>query len=161
MKLSDFRADENKVKDGIVKQFDTEGKCYIRVARHNNSKFQAALRQKLEPFKTFRRGKLADDVINKATHEAMAKCVLLEMVGFEDDFGDITGTKGSTIPDTYENRLKVLSSKNYEEFLDLVSSISMDFEMFKVNEEADDLGNSKTGSAGNGPGAEKKASSGK
>lgn len=159
MKLGDFRVDPEKVKEGVVRKFDAEGTCYIRVARMNNPKFEAEMRRLSEPYKTFRRSKVPEDVSNDIAKRAMAKYILLEMVGFEDDFGEITGKKGALIEDTFENRYKVLSSKHYDSFLEMVSTISLDFEAFKSETEAEDEGNSETTSDGSGRGDEKSDSS--
>lgn len=158
MKLSEYRVDEAKVQEGVVKVFDTDGKVYIRVARHNNPKYQADLRRRLEPYKNFRKNSIPDDVIDRETRKSVARTILLEMVGFQDDYGDITGAKGSVIPDTLENREKVLLNKNYDAFLDMISTVSMDFDSFKVQSEEEDVGNSESGSNGNGDGGEKKDS---
>lgn len=158
MKLSEYRTDETKIQEGVIRVFDTDGKVYIRVARHNNPKYQAGIRRRLDQYKNFRKSAIPDEVIDKETRKEMAKSILLEMVGFEDDFGDITGTKGAKIPDTLENREKVLLNKNYDAFLDMVSNVSMDFDAFKVESEEEDVGNSKGGSSGSGAGEKKKAS---
>lgn len=158
MKLSEYRTDETKISEGVVKKFDADGKVYIRVARHNNPKFQAGMRRRLDQYKSFRKNAIPDDVIDRETRKELARSVLLEMVGFEDDFGDITGTKGAVIPDTVENREKVLLNKSYDSFLDMVSNVSMDFDSFKVEAEQEDEGNSSSGSSGSGDGDEKKSS---
>lgn len=159
MKLSEFKVDTEKQEEGVVRNFDTEGKCYVRIAREGNSKYQKKLRKLLEPYKNTRRHKIPEEVMDGATKEAMAECILLEMVGFEDDTGDITGKKGSIIEDTFENRLKVLKHKDYGEFLNMVSTISLDFEQFKVEQVEEDEGKSAGSSSGTGPGVAKKASS--
>lgn len=160
MRLSDFRVDPEKVKEGVVRKFDVEGKCYVRVARMNNPKFEAEMRRLSEPYKTWRKSKVPEDVQNEIAKKAMAKFILLEMVGFEDDFGEITGTKGAVIEDTFENRLKVLMNKNYDTFLEMVSTISLDFDSFKSQTEDEELGNSPSPSDGSGHGDEKSDSSG-
>ena len=40
MKLSDFKVDVTKQNDGVVKNFDADGKVYIRVAREGNERYQ-------------------------------------------------------------------------------------------------------------------------
>ena len=158
MKLTDFKQDKSLATEGVVKNFDPDGKCYIRVARMNNPNFEAAMRRLSAPYKTFRKSKVPDAVSDDIAKKAMAEAILLEMVGFEDAAGDITGTKGAIIEDTYENRFKVLSHKDYGDFLEMIATISMDFESFKVQEQETDLGNSQSSSGGSGLGDEKKSS---
>ena len=141
MKLSQFKQDETKANEGVVRNFDTEGKCYIRVARANNPKFEKEIRTLSEPYKSFRKSKIPEKVMEEITKKAMAKCILLEMVGFEDGEGDIVGEKGAVIEDTFENRYKVLMHPAYKEFLEMISEISFDFNAFKVESEAEDEGN--------------------
>jgi hypothetical protein len=160
MKLSGFKQDATKITEGIVKKFDAEGKVYIRVGRHNNPKFEADLRKLMEPFKTFRKSRIPEDVVDKNTKIAFSRHILLEMVGFEDDLGDITGVKGSIIPDTEENRLKVLNHKDYQEFIDMVTNLSLDAEAFRVQVEESDMGKSETGPSGPTDGVVKSPSSG-
>lgn len=160
MKIGEFKVDTQKQEEGVVREFDAiPGKCYIRVAREGNTKYQKKLRKLLEPYKNTRRHKIPEDAMDDATKQAMAEHILLEMVGFEDDTGDITGKKGSIIEDTFENRLKVLKDKNYGEFINMVSAISLDFEQFKIDQIEEDEGNSDGSLSGTGPGAEKKVSS--
>ena len=159
MKLSDFKVDVTKQNDGVVKNFDADGKVYIRVAREGNERYQKKLRKLLEPYKKTRRSKVPAEAIDKFTKQAMAEFILLEMVGFTDDKGDITGKPGSVIEDTYENRLKVLEHEDYVEFINMISTISLDFDQFKVDQAEEDEEKSAGSLSGNGPGAEKKASS--
>lgn len=141
MKLSNFKTDATKANEGVVKEFGTTpGECYIRVARHNNPQFESKLRKLLEPYRTYRKSKVQDDVVEECTKRAMSEFILLNMVGFEDDTGDIVGTKGAVIEDTAENRYKVLSHPDYSDFLELVSSISSDSETFRVEQQAEELG---------------------
>lgn len=158
MKISGFKVDQDKAENGIVRKFDVDGKCYVRVARANNSQFESELRRQIEPYKNFRRSKVPTKIIDECTKKAMAKAILVEMVGFTDDKGDITGTPGAAIENTEENRFKVLSHKDYGDFLELVSSISGDFDSYKTESDEEDEGNFVPSSAGPGPGAKKKPS---
>lgn len=153
MKIGSFKQNEQKANEGVVHHMDDTGKCYIRVARFGNPLFEAEIRKLYAPYKSYRKSKMSEEIQERLTNQGIAKAILLEMVGFEDDAGDITGTKGAVIEDTYENRLKVLSNKNYSEFKDLVSAISLDFEQYKSQQEAEDEGKSESSSSGSGPGA--------
>jgi hypothetical protein len=141
MKLTEFKQDQKKATEGVLKYFDAEKKCYVRVARMNNPAFEAAMRRLTQPYKSFRKSKIPDRVADEIAKQAMAETILLEMVGFEDAAGDITGKAGSVIEDTYENRLAVLSHKDYSDFLEMISQISFDFDSYKAQEEAEELGN--------------------
>lgn len=139
MKLTEFKQDEKKAKEGVVRKF---GDAYIRVARANNPKYEKEIRKSLEQYKNHRRGKIPPEAIEDAVTNAVAKTVLLEMHGFTDDAGDITGTKGAVIEDNYENKVKVLRHPDYGEFRELVASISQDFNQFRVEDEEEEEGNS-------------------
>lgn len=154
MRLTKFKEDTQKVNEGVKQFMDETQTCWIVVARQNNPKFESELRRLLKAYKGMRRGKIPEDIIDNCTKQAMAKHILLEMVGFEDADGDITGNKGGVIEDTYENRLKVLKDKRYSEFVDLVSGISLDNELYRSETEEEDLGNSESSSPGPGPGDE-------
>lgn len=158
MKLTEFKQDAKKAAEGVVKYFDTDKKCYVRVARMNNPQFEAAMRRLTAPYKSFRKSKIPDNISDEIAKKAMAEAILLEMVGFEDAAGDITGTAGAIIEDTQENRFKVLSHKDYGDFLEMVSTIAFDFESFKAEEEKEQVGNSQASFDGFGPGDEKKSS---
>jgi hypothetical protein len=158
MKLSSFRQDTQASKEGVVRYFDDEKKVYVRVARLGNAKFESEMRLLLQPYKTFRKSRVPDEVVERLTKEAMARTILLEMVGFEDDAGDITGTVGAPIEDTFENRFKVLSSKNYEEFLEMISGISADWDNFRGEMEAEAEGNSESSASGSGHGGDSASS---
>ena len=158
MDIRSFKQDPAKVAEGVVRKFDAEGKVYIRVARQNNPKFEKAMRTALEPYKNHRKSKIPDKIIEECTKRAMAQTILIEMVGFTDGGGDITGTKGAKIEDTEENRYKVLMHKDYGEFVELVSTISLDFDTYRAEMDEEQEGKSERPSDGSGPGAAKKSS---
>lgn len=152
MKLSSWKENTAAAKEGVVRNFDPDGKCYIRVARANNERFEKELRRLMAPYKGFRRSNVPDKTLDEMACRAMAKCILLEMVGFEDDHGDIAGTKGAVIEDTEENRFKVLIHPAYKDFRELVSNIASDHANYLLESEEADLGKSLPTSAGGGRG---------
>ena len=159
MKLTEFRQDSKKANEGVVREFG-DG-AYIRVARANNPEYDKEMRKLMTPYKNFRRGKISPEIIDEVVSKAIAKTILLEMVGFTDDAGDITGIKGSVIENTYDNRLRILQHPDYTEFRELVASISQDFNEFRVETEQEEAGNSENSSAGAGAGGESNVSSSK
>jgi hypothetical protein len=154
--IRDFKQDKQKAEEGIIRKFGDD--AHIRVARADNPKYQKKMRGSLEQYRNFRRGKIPAGVIDDAVCAAVAETILLEMKGFRDGAGDITGTAGAVIEDTYENRLKVLKHEDYVEFRDLVANMSQDFDQYRVAVEEEEEGNSASSSSGLGVGEVTQAS---
>jgi len=154
MKLGEFKSDPKKEVDGIVYNFDEDS--YVRVARANNKPFLAAVRRSGKELRRRYRKKVPEEAAEVIVKQAFAKHILLEICGFVDDAGDIVG-KGKKIKDTYANRLKIVQSDSYKDFVDFVSDLSTDEELYKAAMEDDELGKSQKTSSGNSLGVEKKA----
>ena len=155
MRMSEFKSDPKKEVEGVIYEFDKTS--YIRVARANNKGFLAQIRRESKALRRRYRKNIPDDMVESVVKKAFARHILLEIHGFTDDVGEIVG-EGQEIEDSYENRLKIANSESYKDFVDFVSDISTDPDMYKEDSD-DELGKLSKTSSGSSPGEPKRIGS--
>jgi len=98
----------------------------VLVARIGNPEYQKAFQAISKPHRrAIRRGTLNDEVAEKLLVKAMAKTILLDWKGIEED--------GAPIPYSYENAMRILME--YKDFRDYVSDIANEMEGYKDEED--------------------------
>jgi hypothetical protein len=98
----------------------------VKVARIGSTEYQKEFQRISKPHKrAIRRGVLNDDVAEKLLIKVMAKTVLLDWKGLEED--------GKEIPYSEENAVRILT--DYRDLRDYVSDIANDMEAFKKEDD--------------------------
>ena len=119
-----FGTNKNAEIDGVWQ--DIGEKVKVKVARIGNPQYQKAFRKITKPHKqALRRGSLNDEVADKLLIKAMAKSILLDWSGLEED--------GKPVPYSYENAVRLLT--DYRDFRDDVSDFANDMESFRAEED--------------------------
>lgn len=99
----------------------------ILVARAGNKENRAALKRLIAPHKVaLRNDKLADEVLERLTIEAMAETILLGWKGIREN--------GKDVPYSRDNAVRLLT--DYKDFRDQVSAFSTEMALFQQAEEA-------------------------
>ena len=100
----------------------------VKVARTGNSEYQKVFEKISKPHKrAIRRGTLNNDVAEKLLIKVMAKTILLDWKGLEED--------GMEVPFSDEAALRILT--DYKDLRDYISDISNDIEVFKQEDDED------------------------
>lgn len=141
MDLKHFRTDLDKAKNGVWVNVDPDGDVKIKVARMNNSEYQAYLSELLGVSGrritggTLRR--MQDQKTrSEAVRKALARHVLLDWKGFTDN--------GEEVPYSEKKALELLTDPAYQDFYDLVLQSASDEDLFREEEEEEDAGNSSS-----------------
>lgn len=121
-KLSKFAISTTAAKEGV--EVDLGDGLIVRVAKANNEKYQAYLKQVLKPYeRQVRNGSLDEKIFAKLYNEAVAETILLGWKGLEDD-------NGAEIPYTKEKAIEILTNPEYEEFKALVVDLANEQAVF-------------------------------
>jgi len=129
MKLSDtFGTDRDLESNG--KWFDIGDNARIRVARFGNKKHRQALNELRGPYKPLllRGGQIPDEANDAIITESLARAILMDWDGLLDDAGD-------PLPFSVENAHDAM--KDYKDFLELVSQLSLDAANFRTQMQED------------------------
>ena len=115
-KTDEIEGKWNDIGDGIQ----------ILVARIGNPEYQKEFQRISKPHKrALRRGSLNDEVAERLLTKVMAKNILLDWEGLEED--------GVAVPYSYENAIRILTE--YKDLRDYVSDIANEMESFKAEED--------------------------
>ena len=149
MKLNKFMSDSKLAIEGIWEDIG-EG-LRVRVARMNNPKYREYMRKMARnQARTFRRvGGGIDDIFD-IQQRAVARFVLLEWDGLEDDDGNV-------IAYSEEEALKIF--KRCPDFYDMIIEIGSDADLFRRHEQEDAKGNLPGTSSGSSSGVSTSRSS--
>lgn len=98
----------------------------LLIARIGNPEYQKEFQRISKPHRrAIRRGHLSDSVAEKLLIKAMAKCILLDWKGLQED--------GKDLPYSYDNAVRILTE--YRDLRDYVSDIANEIETFKLEED--------------------------
>lgn len=98
----------------------------VKVARMGNPEYQKDFERVSKPHRrAIRRGTLNNEVAEKLLIKVMARTILLDWKGLEED--------GVAVPFNNENALRILTE--YKDLRDYVSDIANDIEVFKQEED--------------------------
>ena len=115
-KTDEIEGKWNDIGDGIQ----------ILVARIGNPEYQKEFQRISKPHKrALRRGSLNDEVAERLLIKVMAKNILLDWKGLEED--------GVVVPYSYDNAIRILTE--YKDLRDYVSDIANEMESFKAEED--------------------------
>jgi hypothetical protein len=104
----------------------------VLVARSGNPDNSRLIKRLLAPHKVaLRNGKLADDVAERITIEAMAETILLDWKGIEED--------GKPVKYSRDAAIRLLT--DYKDFRDQVAAFSTELALFQQQDEAAALKN--------------------
>ena len=124
MDLTAFATDKRKEQEGVWKDL---GDGRVKIARHNNPKFQAAMAKYSKEFLPFGAEiDISSPELEKATVHAMAETILL-------DWENI-GIGGELLEYSFENAVMVLSK--YSDFKELVAQMALDRNNFRPEKAA-------------------------
>jgi len=123
-KFSEFVTDKKLEEEGVWIEY-AQGFSML-VARLGNSKCQSYLRKLRKPYtRQIQKGTLSDEVAQDLLKKAISKYVLLDWKGLIED-------NGKSIPYSEEKALELLS---HRDFLEAVTDLAMDQELFKQEAE--------------------------
>jgi hypothetical protein len=115
-KTDEIEGKWNDIGDGIQ----------ILVARIGNPEYQKEFQRISKPHKrALRRGSLNDEVAERLLIKVMAKNILLDWKGLEED--------GVVVPYSYDNAIRILTE--YKDLRDYVSDIANEMESFRADED--------------------------
>ena len=115
-KVAEIEGKWNDIGDGIE----------LLVARIGNPEYQKEFQRISKPHKrALRRGSLNDEVAERLLTKVMAKNILLDWEGLEED--------GVAVPYNYDNAVRILTE--YKDLRDYVSDIANEMESFKAEED--------------------------
>ena len=115
-KVAEIEGKWNDIGDGIE----------LLVARIGNPEYQKEFQRISKPHKrALRRGSLNDEVAERLLTKVMAKNILLDWKGLEED--------GVAVPYNYDNAVRILTE--YKDLRDYVSDIANEMESFKAEED--------------------------
>ena len=98
----------------------------LLIARIGNPQYQKEFQKIAKPHRrALRRGTLSDEVAEKLLIKAMAKNILLDWKGLEED--------GEPIPYSYENAVRILTE--YKDLRDYVSDMANEIDAFKLEDD--------------------------
>lgn len=139
MDLSNFKTDNKLEEEGSWVQVGKDAK--IKVARIRNKKYLKLFKRLAAPYKSsIRKGSLEDSVADDILNKCIAETVLLDWKGLS--------VEGSELEYSSEEAYKILSNPEYKDFKDMVVEIADDMEVFKNNEEEEDIKNLPASSVG-------------
>jgi len=132
-----FKTDENLETAGVWQ--DLGDGIRAKVARFNNTNHKRVMEGLMKPYQhAMRRGTLAEDVAEKILVQGMARAILLDWEGLEEDEKPV---KYST-----KNAERIMLE--FKDFRDLIHGISTTMELYKIQEDAETEKNSKATSTG-------------
>ena len=115
-KVAEIEGKWNDIGDGIK----------LLVARIGNPEYQKEFQRISKPHKrALRRGSLNDEVAERLLIKVMAKNILLDWKGLEED--------GVVVPYSYDNAIRILTE--YKDLRDYVSDIANEMESFRADED--------------------------
>ena len=133
MKLGDIKNNTTTEVEGVWMAYG--GGMEIKLARMSNPKFEEYLRKLLRPFRSkVADNSIADDTIEEMTNKALARYVLLNWKGLEDD-------EGTEVPYSEKKALELLSDKDFRDFNKDVQRMSMDRTAYRQEGIDDESGN--------------------
>lgn len=140
MKLSSLQQNVNLETEGVWVDYDSEFK--VKVARMGNPNFEAYVNKMTKTFlgDGFSRGseKIQDpQVLQEITQKAMAKTVLLDWAGLEDD-------EGNQIPYSPEKAYELLSDPKFKDFYRDITQIANNGKRYRDEGVEEAVGNSQT-----------------
>lgn len=139
MDLNKFRTDQSLEQEGVW--VDLGKSARILIARLGNKKYNGYVNKLMAPHrKASRAGGVDDSIAEEVLNKALAKYVLLDWEGFEED--------GKPVKYSYDEAYRILSAEEYSDFRELVVSLSSDMANFQQEREEEDLKNSKSSSTG-------------
>jgi hypothetical protein len=131
MKISRYRTDPELESTGVWVELGEGGS--IKVARMNNDKYRAMMRQVSKPYRRqLQLGVLDEEVARDLVNKCMAACVLLDWEGIEDD-------EGKAIKHSEEKALELL--RDVPDFRAVVLEVASEMETFRAVEQEADEGN--------------------
>ncbi len=132
-----FGVDKKKEVDGVWEDITEDVR--VKIARMGNPNYQKEIARLMKPHRrAVRRGTVDDSVIEKCVTQAMARTVLLDWEGIEED--------GKKVLYSFDEARRLLTE--YKEFRDQVSEIASELETFQDNEDEETVKNLKMSSAG-------------
>lgn len=143
MRISRFRTDATKENEGVWVPLgapdDPDG-FQLKIARLGNPAYEEMLRKIGKPYvRAIRMGTADPKVIADLQKKAMAKHVLKDWKGLQDD-------DGNPIPYSVEKAYELMST--LPDFFDLVYSLAQEQDLFRAQLQEDSAKNSETASAG-------------
>ena len=115
-KVAEIEGTWNDIGDGIK----------LLVARIGNPEYQKEFQKISKPHRrALRQGRLNDEVAERLLTKVMAKNILLDWKGLEED--------GVELPYSYENAVRILT--DYKDLRDYVSDIANEMDSFKAEED--------------------------
>jgi len=123
-----FGTDKSKEIEGTWN--DIGENVRVKVARIGNPEYQKEFQKISKPHqRAIRRGSLNNEVAEKLLIRVMAKTILLDWEGLQED--------GADVPYSYENAVRILTE--YRDLRDYVSDIANEMEAFRaeLDEEAE------------------------
>lgn len=130
MKIEDFKTDEKKEQEGVWVDLDENSR--VLIARIGNDHYNEILRKKAKPYRAaIRSNSLKDTILKKLMIEVIAESVLLNWEGITE--------KGEVIPYSRENAIRLLTT--YKEFLNLITNIAEESELFKIYDQEEGVKN--------------------
>jgi hypothetical protein len=135
--ITRFRTDEESETDGVWVTLDSSSR--IKVARQGNPNYRALFQKRLAPYRSaVRQGTLDEETAETLLCEVMAETILLDWEGIEEG--------GTVVAYSKKEAVRWLSS--YKDFKELVTSISEEMEVFRLQEDDDAGKTSETASDG-------------
>lgn len=132
-----FKTDENLETAGVWQ--DLGDSIRVKVARFNNTNHKRVMEGLMKPYQhMLRRGNLSEEIAEKILVQGMARTILLDWEGLEED--------GKPIKYSMKNAERIMME--FKDFRDLVHNISQSMEIYKIQEDAETEKNSKPTSTG-------------
>jgi len=132
-----FMTDENRETSGVWQ--DVGDGIRLKVARFNNTNHKRIMEGLMKPYQhQMRRGTLAEDVAEKLLVQGMAKAILIDWEGLEED--------GKPVKYSHKNAERLMLE--VKDFRDLVHNISQTMDIYKMQEDAETEKNSEPTSTG-------------
>ena len=122
MRISEFATNKTAEVEGVWQEVGLGAE--LKIARAGNPKYTEYLRQLAKPYRArLRRRDIPEDIAEAITIKALAKHVLLDWKGIEDEHGEL-------IPYSVEKAENLL--KEYPDFRELVAVLSDDMTLFQI-----------------------------
>lgn len=124
MKLGTVAVDTAKSEDGIWREVVRGTGFECRIARHNNSRFRAALESRIIDLSRDSQKEPTAEQYAEATLMAFCSCVLVDWRGLEDD-------DDKPIDYSPEKAFEILSDPQYADLRESIESISQDQKAYR------------------------------